>query len=288
MPGDETESRRNPAAPQTGLAGSDGHNPRARLRRLAELCAEARTGHAGTSLRRMDLRTFGWKRSEVEEARRIADAQTMAKRARFGTGAAAIKPDLFLAFSDEADTAWTFIADGQEAFVYRNPTEQAVVYKFVPKVVFNDGRTGGWGIDVVFAADGTFKKELSRRAESFFEKLWVLERLGLPTEVIGWSEGDTLVIRQAAVVENWDRTAAANTSGLVLHAVPDTVLRATGDLAAESRIVAINRRFFLITDLHDENIMADASGSLRIIDAAVAEIPAGLLAIHEAFFASIG
>lgn len=212
----------------------------------------------------------------------------MAKRARFGTGAAAIKPDLFLAFSDEADTAWTFIADGQEAFVYRNPTEQAVVYKFVPKVVFNDGRTGGWGIDVVFAADGTFKKELSRRAESFFEKLWVLERLGLPTEVIGWSEGDTLVIRQAAVVENWDRTAAANTSGLVLHAVPDTVLRATGDLAAESRIVAINRRFFLITDLHDENIMADASGSLRIIDAAVAEIPAGLLAIHEAFFASIG
>ncbi len=154
--------------------------------------------------------------------------------------------------------------------------------------MFTDGRNGAWGIDVVFASDGTFKKELSRRPESFFEKLWLLERLGLPTEVLGLTEGGTLVVRQAAVVENWSRSATANTGGVVLHAVPGNILRAAGDTAAESRIVIIGGRFFLMTDLHDENIMADASGSLRIIDAAVAEIPVEVRAHSARFLQALG
>jgi hypothetical protein len=259
-----------------------------RLQRLARLCEEARAGRAGDSLGRVDLREFGWRRSETEEARRVADAQTTAKHAQFGPSATPIKPDLFLALTEEADTAWEFVADGQEAFVYRNPAEPAVVYKFMPKVVFTDGRNGAWGIDVVFAIDGTFKKELSRRPESFFEKLWLLERLGLPTEVLGVTAGGTLVVRQAAVVENWSQSASANTGGVILHAVPDNILRAAGDTAAESRIVVIDGRFFLMADLHDENIMADASGSLRIIDAAVAEVPEALKTRQTQFFAVLG
>jgi hypothetical protein len=207
---------------------------------------------------------------------------------QFGPRATAIKGDLFLALTEEAETAWEFVADGQEAFVYRNPAEPAVVYKFVPRVVFTDGRKGAWGIDVVFATDGTFKKELSRRPESFFEKLWLLERLGLPTEILGMTEGGTLVVRQAAVVENLSRSAAANTGGVVLHAVPGNILRAAGDTAAESRIVIIDGRFFLMADLHDENIMADARGSLRIIDAAVAEVPAALRTKNAQYFAVLG
>jgi hypothetical protein len=207
---------------------------------------------------------------------------------QFGPRATAIKGDLFLALTEEAETAWEFVADGHEAFVYRNPAEPAVVYKFVPRVVFTDGRKGAWGIDVVFATDGTFKKELSRRPESFFEKLWLLERLGLPTEILGMTEGGTLVVRQAAVVENLSRSAAANTGGVVLHAVPGNIVRAAGDTAAESRIVIIDGRFFLMADLHDENIMADARGSLRIIDAAVAEVPAALRTKNAQYFAVLG
>jgi hypothetical protein len=287
MPGDETDPRANQAASKTGAVGRDGVDAGQRLQRLARLCEQARVGRAGDLLRRIDLREFGWCRSETEEARRVADAQTEVKRAEFGPNATSINADLFLALAKEAETAWEFVADGQEAFVYRNPVEPAVVYKFVPRVVFTDGRNGAWGIDVVFASDGTFKKELSRRPESFFEKLWLLERLGLPTEILGVTEGGTLVVQQAAVVENWSRSVVANTGGVVLHAVPDTILRAAGDTAAESRIVVIDGRFFLMADLHDENIMADSTGSLRIIDAAVAEIPAAVRKKAPRFFAAI-
>lgn len=204
---------------------------------------------------------------------------------QFGPSATAIKADLFLALTEEAETAWEFVADGQEAFVYRNPAEPAVVYKFVPRVVFTDGRKGAWGIDVVFATDGTFKKALSRRPESFFEKLWLLEHLGLPTEIVGMTAGGTLVVRQAVVVENWSRPSPANTNGVVLHAVPGTILRAVGDAAAESRFVVVDGKVFLMADLHDENIMSDSMGSLRIIDAAVAEIPEALKTRHAQFFA---
>lgn len=288
MPVDETDPRADQAAPKAGAVGCDGVDAGQRLQRLARLCEEARAGRAGDSLHRVDLREFSWSRSETEEARRVADAQTEAKRGQFGPSATAIKADLFLALTEEADTAWEFVADGQEAFVYRNPAEPAVVYKFVPRVVFTDGRNGAWGIDVVFATDGAFKKELSRRPESFFEKLWLLERLGLPTEVLGLTQGGTLVVRQAAVVENWSRSAAAKTGGVGLHAVPDNITRAAGDTAAESRIVVIDGRFFLMADLHDENIMADATGSLRIIDAAVAEIPEKVRTNNARFFAALG
>lgn len=123
MLGDETDPPANLDAPKAGAVGRDRVGAGQRLQRLARLCEEARAGRAGDSLRRIDLREFGWSRSETEEARRVANAQTEAKRVQFGPSATSIKADLFLALTEEAETAWEFVADGQEAFVYRNPAE---------------------------------------------------------------------------------------------------------------------------------------------------------------------
>ena len=107
------------------------------------------------------------------------------------------------------------------------------------------------------------------------EKLSILNEAGaLPTEIVGLSEsGDYLLVKQPLA---FPRGSFEADRKVAIHAVRGVTPLFTG-LRRTVVVIWVDNRAWLVSDLHDRNIMRDSDGIPTIIDALIGPVPPAAL-----------
>lgn len=161
------------------------------------------------------------------------------------------------------------LPSGAEANPYRDD-DWKVVYKF-----FFLGKGGSLGMKIALEQAESDRFEirlLPARLIDTLKKVAVLnEAGGLPTEIVGLSAtGDFLIAKQPLAFPykdyQKDREIATKAMGAVVP--PFT------NLERQVAVFWLNSQGWLISDLHNRNIMRDREGNPTIIDALIGPVPA--------------
>ena len=183
-------------------------------------------------------------------------------------------------FTEDASTRLEYVGEGMEAFVYRAPENPGVVYKFFP---LNVGETGvALRFDLHLDAEGRldFEASYSKDQADLVDKVWLLNALGLPTEILGITEEGAIVVKQAEVAEPAAGADAASfsaqTGGLILYAPGADAIAAPASIERETKVLWLDGEFWLLGDLWEANRMVNGGGVTHIVDAIATVIPADL------------
>jgi len=160
------------------------------------------------------------------------------------------------------------LTPGAEASPYYDDSWNVVYKLFDLRVNGSLGKK----IELQRNAEGEFELILREAVlQDTLEKLAVLNEAGAhPTEIVGLSDtGDYLIIKQPLAQPRKDfekdrEAAIANVHGVT---PPFTGLRRT------VAVIWVDHRAWLVSDLHDRNIMRDQHGKPTIIDALTGPVP---------------
>lgn len=165
---------------------------------------------------------------------------------------------------------------GAEACPFRD-IENGVVYK-----LFNLREHGSLGKKIVFERDGDGILQPAHSEASLqdtLEKIILLNRVGaLPTEIVGLSYGyEALIVKQPLAFPRGDfqedrRAAIKAIRGVVPH---------QGGFRHTSAVVFIEDKSWVVTDLHEFNIMRSFNEEPTIIDALIGEVTPEVRAHHD-------
>ncbi len=161
------------------------------------------------------------------------------------------------------------VGGGVEALAFEAP--DASIYKFF---FFREGgyigsrfsyARGEDGLIQATAYPGTYRQLL--------EKLLLVSRIGVPTEVVGISPEGVMIVKQALgepLPQGMD-TSTVLPPGLI--AIPSRFLRADRD---HPRLYFLDGEPWLVADLHARNLVRCADGTLRVIDLVAGAWPSEL------------
>lgn len=160
------------------------------------------------------------------------------------------------------------LTPGAEASPYFD-REWKAVYK-----LFDLRTNGALGkkIELLPDAEGNFEVALCDAVlTDTLEKLAVLNEAGaLPTEIVGLSlSGDYLVAKQPLAYARKDFESDRQTA---ITAVKGITPLFTG-LRRTVAVIWVDHRAWLVSDLHERNIMRDSDGKPTIIDALIGPVP---------------
>lgn len=164
---------------------------------------------------------------------------------------------------------------GAEACPFRD-IENEVVYK-----LFNLREHGSLGKKIVFDRDedGILQPTHSEASlQDTLEKIIVLNRVGaLPTEIVGLSYGgEALIVKQPLAFPRGDfdedRRAA-------IKAIQGVIPR-QGGFRHTAAVIVLEGRSWVVSDLHEFNIMRSFDQKPTIIDALIGEVTPVLRAHH--------
>ena len=234
----------------------------ARRLRLRQLRQEARQAPRarGLSLPVIPLDTLGWKAGHAARA--------------------ALKHSSEI-FTEAASTRLAYVGEGMEAFVYRAPENPGVVYKFFPRNLEETGVALRFNLRLDAQGRLEFTDSYSDGQAELCDKLWLLNALGLPCEILGQTEEGAMVVKQAEVAEPIEAAAPeerpAQTGGLILYALNEEAFAIPAGIAPETKLLWLDGEFWLLGDLRDVNRMENGAGVTHIVDAIAAVIPPELI-----------
>lgn len=172
-----------------------------------------------------------------------------------------------------------FIAEGNEAIAYRVP-EMGIVIKFYP---VNSDRTGsakGYGyVERPGVADGMLtlgEHEWSNSPSDLIEKLKLVDAMGTPTEIVGITKEGVVIVKQAdkSIVPNDSiGDGKLESNGVQVFELPGDVAKVPGHALDQSAIIKFDGKWWLASDMHENNRIVDGSGKSHIIDLTLGEIP---------------
>jgi hypothetical protein len=160
------------------------------------------------------------------------------------------------------------LTPGAEASPYFDREWNAVYKLFDLRVNGSLGKK----IDLVADAEGLFDVILCDAVlQDTLEKLAVLNEAGAhPTEIVGLSDtGDYLIVKQPWANPRGDFEKDRD---VAISAIRGITPAFTG-LRRTVAVVWVAQRAWLVSDLHDRNIMRDEDGSPTIIDALIGPVP---------------
>ncbi len=165
---------------------------------------------------------------------------------------------------------------GAEACPFRD-IENGVVYK-----LFNLREHGSLGKKIVFERDedGILQPTYSEASlQDTLEKIIVLNEVGaLPTEIVGLSYGyEALIVKQPLAFPRGDfhedrRAAIKAIRGVVPH---------QGGFRHTAAVVFLEGKSWLVSDLHEFNIMRSFNEEPTVIDALIGEVTPEVRAHHS-------
>jgi hypothetical protein len=167
-----------------------------------------------------------------------------------------------------SSTFLTALPSGAEASPYFDK-DWGAVYKF-----FDLRLNGSLGkkIELIGNPEGEYDVVLSDATlQDTLEKLTILNAAGAhPTEIVGLSDtGDYLIAKQPWAYPHKGYLADRDTAIVAIHGItpPITNLRRT------VAVTWVDDRAWLVSDLHQRNIMRDQTGAPTIIDALIGTVP---------------
>ena len=170
---------------------------------------------------------------------------------------------------EEGSQRLRYLHSGVEASAFIS-TGDASIYKFYRPV---EGTEKLIGSTFVFRPDDERLLEDEAQPGSYrdvFEKLLLIDALGLPTEVIGITPEGIVVAKQTIgePLPQGDDMSRRLPAGLI--EIPSRFLRANRD---HPRLYFLRDRAWLVADLHARNFVRCADGALRVIDLVAAPWP---------------
>lgn len=130
----------------------------------------------------------------------------------------------------------------------------------------------GKKIELLADAEGNYEVELCDAVlTDTLEKLSILNDAGaLPTEIVGLSQsGDYLIVKQPLAYPRGDFETDRQAAVTAIKGISPAF---TG-LRRTVAVFWVDHRAWLISDLHERNIMRDADGAPTIIDALIGPVP---------------
>ncbi|WP_367870762.1 hypothetical protein [Luteolibacter sp. Populi] len=160
------------------------------------------------------------------------------------------------------------LAPGAEASPYLD-REWGAVYK-----LFDLRTNGALGkkIELLPDSEGNFEVVLCDAVLSdTLEKLAVLNEAGaLPTEILGLSEsGGYLIVKQPLAYPRGDFESDRKTATTAIRGI----LPLFTGMRRTVAVIWVDNRAWLVSDLHERNIMRDSDGVPTIIDALTGPVP---------------
>ncbi len=171
---------------------------------------------------------------------------------------------------EEGSPRLRYVHSGVEASAFLSIGDSSI-YKFYRPV---EGTEKLIGSTFGFRSDDERLLEAEARPGSYqdlFEKILLIDALGMPTEIIGITSEGIVVAKQTLgePLPQGDDMSARLPKGLI--EIPSRFLRVNRD---HPRLYFLGGRVWLVADLHARNFVRCSDGGLRVIDLVAAPWPA--------------
>jgi hypothetical protein len=234
-----------------------------------------RVGQAQSYLER--LAGFGKSQAHGGSQQEAFTIRSVFETAALGTGIPVVRPgdlgvilDRHQAFQPAGKDDLVKLKAGSEAHPFLDH-RRGVVYKIFAK--FSDGGIAKQLRALQENGEWTIDNEASNEANTLDKLAFLSEIGGLPTEIVGITPNGAWIVMQpeAQKVSLEDFHAAraqavANVGGITIHHPG----------LEDVRVVWHRSQAWLIGDLHSKNVMIDAEGHARIMDALILPVPPAL------------
>jgi RNA polymerase sigma factor (sigma-70 family) len=162
------------------------------------------------------------------------------------------------------------LKSGSEADVYHDEAA-GVVYKiFIP----SPSGEVGWRLRAYKESDGSWRvdREPATLSDTLQKLALLHEAGGLPTEILGITETGDVLAKQPMAEETEAGTQTRAEAVVAMNGVQ------TSDAELDGiRVFWAQGKAWFLGDLHGQNIMRDASGQTRVMDALMLEVPGRMI-----------